>query len=107
MAKVIWTKRPLLLFDTYIGNALEEYGRSTAIKWAEDIEEMEQRLIKFPTSYTPEKLLLGKKRLFRGCHIMNRRFKVIYTYDENKDIVYIIDIWDTKMNPQALIRRIK
>lgn len=107
MAKIIWRKRPLLLFDTYIGNALEEYGRSTAIKWTEDIEEMEQRLIKFPTSYTPEKLLLGKKRLFRGCHIMNRRFKVIYTYDENKDIVYIIDIWDTKMNPQALIRRIK
>ena len=38
---------------------------------------------------------------------MNRRFKVIYTYDENKDIVYIMDIWDTKTNPQTLIRRIK
>ena len=107
MAKIIWRKRPHLLLDTYIGNALEEYGRSTAIKWAEDIKEMEHRLMKFPTSYTPEKLLFEKKRLFRGCLIMNRRFKVIYTYDDNKDIVYVMDIWDTRMNPKALIRRIK
>ncbi len=107
MAKIIWRKRPLKLLDSYIENALVEYGRSTAIEWAEEISTMEQRLIKYPSSYTPENLLLGKKRLFRGCHIMNRRFKVIYTYDDNKDIVYIMDIWDTKMNPQALIRRIK
>ena len=42
-----------------------------------------------------------------NCHIMNRRFKIIYFYDEVKDIVHIMDIWDTKMNPRALIRRIK
>ena len=107
MAKIIWRKRPLQLLDYYIGNALEEYGRSTALKWAEEIAIMEQRLTKYPSSYTPESLLLGKKRLFRGCHIMNRRFKIIYTYDEKKDIVHIMDIWDTKMNPKALIRRIK
>ena len=38
---------------------------------------------------------------------MNRRFKIIYTYDENVDVVHIMDIWDARMNPQTLIRRIK
>ncbi len=37
---------------------------------------------------------------------MNRRFKFIYYYDEVEDIVHIIDIWDTRMNPKALIKRI-
>lgn len=107
MVKIIWRKRPLQLLDYYIGNALEEYGRSTAMKWAEEIAIMEQRLMKYPSSYTIESLLLGRKKLFRRCPIMNRRFKIIYTYDETKDVVHIMDIWDTKMNPKALIRRIK
>ena len=38
---------------------------------------------------------------------MSRRFKIIYYYDEVEDIVYIVDIWDTRMNPKTLIRRIK
>ena len=38
---------------------------------------------------------------------MHRRFKIIYFYDEANDVVTIMDIWDTRMNPQALIRRIK
>ena len=38
---------------------------------------------------------------------MNRRFKLIYYYDELEDIVHLVDIWDTRMNPKALIKRIK
>ncbi len=38
---------------------------------------------------------------------MSRRFKIIYTYDEEEDIVHIMDIWDTKRSPKALIKRIK
>jgi hypothetical protein len=38
---------------------------------------------------------------------MNRRFKIIYHYDESKSVAHIDDIWDTKRNPSALIRRIK
>ena len=35
------------------------------------------------------------------------RFKIIYYYDELEDIIHLIDIWDTRMDPKALIRRIK
>ena len=44
--------------------------------------------------------------LFRRCHLMNHRFKLIYFYDEVEDTVHIMDIWDTKANPKALIKRI-
>ena len=36
-----------------------------------------------------------------------RRFKLIYFYDESKDVVTIMDVWDTKMNPQNLVKRIR
>ena len=38
---------------------------------------------------------------------MNRRFKIIYYYNETEDTVRVIDIWDTKMNPQTLVKRIR
>ena len=39
--------------------------------------------------------------------MMHRRFKLIYYYDKVEDCVHIIDIWDTRMDPKVLIRRIK
>ena len=39
--------------------------------------------------------------------MMHRRFKLIYFYDEAEDIVHIMDIWDTRMDPKVLVRRIK
>ena len=107
MVKIVWTKRFLWLMDYYIGNASIEYGSSTAKKWAEEIAAFEHRLQLHPTSYTPERLLVEKDKLYRGCHIMNRRFKLIYYYDEVKDIAHLVDIWNTKSNPKALVRRIK
>ena len=35
-----------------------------------------------------------------------RRFKMVYYYAPSSDTVYIRDIWDTKMNPEALKRRL-
>ena len=107
MAKIDWTVKFLTQLDANIGYASSEFGRSTAIKWAEEISAFEKRVKVYPTSYAPESILRGKKELYRCCHLMNRRFKIIYYYDEVEDIVHLIDIWDTRMNPKALIRRIK
>ena len=38
---------------------------------------------------------------------MHRRFKLIYFYDETKDVVNIMDVGDTKMNPKTLVKRIR
>ena len=107
MAKIKWHKKAKQEFRDYVKNAAWEFGRSTAIRWQEERKTIEWRLERYPTSYTPEGFLHDRPVLYRCCHIMNRRFKIIFFYDEVKDIVHIMDIWDTKMNPRALIRRIK
>jgi hypothetical protein len=39
--------------------------------------------------------------------MMHRRFKLLYFYDETEDTVHIVDIWDTRMKPETLMKRIK
>lgn len=107
MAKINWTERFQQELDSYIGHASMEFGKSTALKWAEEIATFEDRVKEWPTSYSPEGLLLGKKVFYRRCQVMNHRFKIIYYYDEAEDTVHLVDIWDTRMNPKALVRRFK
>ena len=107
MAVIEWDSQAWQLYNDLLENGRLEFGEKTARRWETEIVDIYNRLKIFPTSYTPESLLKGKSRLYRGCHLMHRRFKLIYYYDEAEDIVHILDIWDTKMNPKALIRRIK
>ena len=107
MAKVIWEDAATIVLLEFIETARLEFGESTAKRWQKERKEIEWRLERYPTSYTPEQLLQGKELLYRGCHLMSRRFKIIYYYDEGEDIAHIVDIWDTRMNPKVLIKRIK
>lgn len=107
MAKIEWTVNFMQQLNYYIENASIEYGKSTAMRWADEVAAIEQRLKIYPTSYTPESLLADKNLLYRRCHLMHRRFKLIYYFDDAEDMVHLVDIWDTRMDPKALIRRIK
>jgi len=107
MAVIEWTDKAWQLYNEYLENARYEYGAKTARRWEKELLNIYDRLKLYPTSYTLESLLDGKRVLFRRCHIMNRRFKIIYYYDEAEDVVHLVDIWDTKMNPKTLMRRIK
>ena len=65
---------------------------------------IEHQLELFPESYTPESLLNDRRLRYRSCHIM-RRFKLVYYYAKSSDIVHVVDIWDSKMSPEHLIKR--
>lgn len=107
MAVIEWTPSAWQAYNDYLENARMEYGRMTALRWEKEMLHIYERLNLYPASYTPETLLKAKKNFYRSCHLMNRRFKLIYYYDELEDIVHLVDIWDTRMNPKALIKRIK
>lgn len=62
-------------------------------------------LRQYPESYTLEPLLRGREHLYRGCHIM-QRFKIIYYYEISTDTVHIVDLWDTRQNPETLKWRV-
>lgn len=106
MAQVMWSKKADNLFEKYVFNAFIEFGRSTSRKWMDERTKMSERLATHPLSYPPEPLLRGWKRCYRSCLILNR-FKFVYHYSDQNDMVYVVDIWDTRMNPDSLKRRIK
>ena len=41
---------------------------------------------------------------FRGAIIM-KNFKIIYFYNEEKDILWLVDLWDLRQNPRKLNMR--
>ena len=38
---------------------------------------------------------------FRGAIIM-KNFKIIYFYNEEKDILWLVDLWDMRQDPRKL-----
>ena len=105
MAQVKWTIKADRLFDKYVFNAFLKYGTKTSKKWMQERIEFANRVAKHPESYTPEPFLSERKHVYRSCHIM-QRFKIVYYYANSSDIVHVVDIWDTKMNPENLKQRI-
>ncbi len=41
---------------------------------------------------------------FRGAIIM-KNFKIIYFYNEKKDIIWLVDLWDLRQDPRKLNMR--
>ncbi len=107
MAIIEWDKSAWLLFNTYLENAKLAFGRKTALRWENEMLHIYDRLKQYPTSYPPEDLLKNVVPTHRSCHLMHRRFKLIYFYDDATDTVHIMDIWDTRMSPTTLTKRIK
>ena len=106
MAKIIWNKRAELLFAEHIEYARCEFGVSTALRWINQKNQIEARLRCHPESYPPEPIASNKQRVFRGIIVM-KSFKLIYVYYPSSDIVRIVDIWDMRMNPKALAKRLE
>ena len=70
---------------------------------AEQLSRIMHRLKMMPESYpfVPE---LQKWRKYRGAIIM-KNFKIIYFYNEEKDILWLVDLWDLRQDPRKLNMR--
>lgn len=105
MAKIKWHEDAWRLFNDHVDYANYVFGRKTGNKWMKEMASIDNRLRQYPESYTPEPLLRGREHLYRGCHIM-QRFKIIYYYEISTDTVHIVDLWDTRQNPETLKWRV-
>jgi hypothetical protein len=103
---VKWKAPAYRLFNEYVENALIEYGKKTAERWLSEANIILSRLQRFPESYIPEPLLKDRKRTYRSCRLMGGRFRLVYYYNPSTKIARIVDIWDTRMNPETLKKRI-
>jgi plasmid stabilization system protein ParE len=105
MATIKWNKKARRLFREHIIYARIEFGEETALRWYRQINKIEDRLRKHPESYTQEALIV-KNHVYRSAIIM-KRFKIVHFYIPSSDTVRIVDIWDMRMSPEKLRRRIK
>ena len=87
-------------FNKCVDYALLEFGRKTAKKWIDSLIGIKHHLRQMPERYpfVPE---LQKWRKYRGAIIM-KNFKIIYFYNEEKDILWLVDLWDLRQDPRKL-----
>ena len=106
MATIVWTTRAKTMRKKLYRDGLLEFGQTTARKTSQTIDNIADDLSRWPKTGFPEPLLKGIVPFYRSRHI-NKRFKIVYWYDEPNDMVVIEDIWDTLRAPQNLTRRIE
>jgi len=105
VAAIKWDKRARHEFVGPFDYALKEFGAATASRWFARKKRVEHALSRFPESFPREQLLLNKRRIYRRAVLMGH-FKLIYVYYPSSDTVRIVDIWDMRMNPKTLQRRV-
>ena len=90
-------------FQKCVAYALSEFGRKTVKNWNAEYEKIRHRLEIMPTGYpfVPE---LQKCQKYRGAIIM-KNFKIIYFYDEDSNLVRIVDLWYMRQDPRKLNMR--
>lgn len=101
-----WKKRAKAELTKATRYSVEQFGKQTALKFIDSIDQHVKRLIQNPESGFPEPLLSDRRKEYRSVMVYGH-IKMIYHYDKAKDIIYIIDLWDTRCEPQNLSRRIR
>lgn len=92
--------------DKAIEQGEQMFGVAVATKFYNRFMEFVKLLSDNSELGFPEPLLAGRQRKYRSIMI-NEHFKLVYYCDKNKDIIYIIDLWDTRREPQSLSKRIR
>lgn len=106
MVQVKWRKAALKDLNTLLEKAYLEYGQHTMNNHISKLEDIQKRMQMYPDSYPPEPLLRGKRRRYRGAHLLGR-FEVIYYYSLKSKCVYVVRLWDMRRNPDSLLRELK
>lgn len=101
-----WKKRAEAELTKASMYCAEQFGKHIAEKFIDTIDKLVVRLTKSPQSGFPEPLLAGRQRDYRSL-VINEHFKLVYYYDEKKDTLYIVDLWDTRREPASLSKRIR
>ena len=106
MATVKWNKRPRKLWREALVYGHVEFGKTAALRFVHKTNKMVAQLEKFPETGAPERLLQNRKAMYRSYHLLPH-LKIIYRYYPSSDMVRIVDVWNTRMNPKTLAKRIK
>lgn len=82
---------------------LNEYGKTTLKKLTEEFITITKRLSSYPTSFPEERLLKNMPYKYRSI-IFRKNFKIIYRYEDETNTIFLIDIWDMRMDSKNIIK---
>ena len=85
---------------------LNEYGKTTLKKLTEEFITITKRLSSYPTSFPEERLLKNMAYRYRSI-IFRKNFKIIYRYEDETNTIFLIDIWDMRMDSKNIIKNFK
>lgn len=104
--KVEWKKQAIEQFKLASQYCYEQYGENKMNEFLDTLELQDKRLSTNPQMGHPEPLLTNRAEGFRALSVQ-KYYKLIYYVDEAKSVIYIVDLWDTRREPQKLTKRIK
>lgn len=99
-----WTVDATKRLDDIMKYLVETFSISSVIKLRDEIDSYINILLKNPNAGRVEPFLEGKRYEYRSI-VINSINKIVYRID--KDILYIVDIWDMRRSPNNLVNGIK
>lgn len=99
LVKVIWSENALIDLEI-IYDFLSTKSQSAATNIVEHILNRAAQLENFPESGPFEPDLKDADKPYR--YLVEGNYKIIYRYNKDNSVVYVVSIFDTRLDPEKL-----
>ena len=100
--KVIISERAKRNRNQIAGYILRTFGEKTLLEFRDAYKKTKEYIAKCPKGCEVEEHLSDEGRIYRFTSI-NSLTKLVYRVDEDKEVVYVVDMWDVRKNPPASV----
>jgi plasmid stabilization system protein ParE len=97
--QVIWSTGALVDLEV-IYDFLAEKSGAAAQRITESILDRTRQIETFPESGARQQTIKSTEKIYR--YLVERDYKIIYSYQDNAEVAYIETIFDTRQDPQDL-----
>ncbi len=101
--KIVWSNRAIRSFQETVRFILETNSLIIANKFKNQLQNL-IKIIKQNPNIASSELSLEHETIIYKSFVIDKYNKLIY-YVKGEEII-LADIWDTRMNPETLIRRV-
>ncbi|MBQ8867284.1 MAG: type II toxin-antitoxin system RelE/ParE family toxin [Bacteroidaceae bacterium] len=103
MAVVVWRKKANRSRLNALLYGRKEFGLGAANRMNQRFEHCADLLAEHAYLGKVEPLLVGRRFEYRSI-VVHEHYKMIYHVDKVRDIIYIVDLWDIRREPQQLTK---
>ncbi len=101
IARVIWTEEAFIDLEC-IYEFIAQHSAKDALKIIQNILSRTSQLEKFPESGALDQALIKRNKEYR--YLVEGNYKIIYSYQTQIQTVYIKVIFDTRSDPEKLLK---